>query len=214
MKIFPLLIALFVTSFTSLNAQNSESAAVPKSWFGIKGGVNFINVKDAGSINGGNNSGFMAGLFFQSPSKGLLGYRSEIIFSRQGYDFQTSATTGSVKLNYILLPQLTTINITRFVQLQLGGQIGFLLNSGVDSLSSLSTLPAAGPEEYFRRITYGLAGGVELSPLKSLFVGGRFNLNIASVTKETGAGRLPSYIPTDGKQLYNNVVQLYAGFKF
>ncbi len=50
---------------------------------------------------------------------------------RQGYDYKTSSTTGSVHLDYILLPQLMCINITKFVQLQAGGQVAFLVSGKV-----------------------------------------------------------------------------------
>lgn len=55
-------------------------------------------------------------VLFYSPgsqTKGK-GYRTEIIYSKQGYDFAKGNTTGSVQLDYILLPQLATYNITKF----------------------------------------------------------------------------------------------------
>ena len=40
---------------------------------------------------------------------------------------------GNVNLDYLLLPQLVTIKFTRFVQVQAGGQLAFLLNPKVYS---------------------------------------------------------------------------------
>jgi len=53
--------------------------------FGIKAGVNFANVTNASEINSGSESGFMAGIFLAPPSTGVMGFRTELIFSRQGY---------------------------------------------------------------------------------------------------------------------------------
>ena len=82
------------------------------SQFGIKAGLNFAKVTKASNINGDNTAGFHAGVFLAPKTKTVLGFRSELIYSRQGYDFKSGTTTGSVKLDYILLPQLMEINIT------------------------------------------------------------------------------------------------------
>ena len=92
---------------------------------GLKAGVNFANVTKASSINSSNKTGFMAGGFLAPHTSGVLGFRTELIFSRQGYDFKTNTTTGSVTLDYILLPQLTVINIGKVAQLQLGASQHF-----------------------------------------------------------------------------------------
>jgi hypothetical protein len=82
--------------------------------FGIKAGVNFANVTNASDINSSSESGFLAGVFLAPPSTGVLGFRTELIFSRQGYNYKTNTNTGTVNLDYILLPQLMQINITKF----------------------------------------------------------------------------------------------------
>src|SRR5690242_6900477 len=76
------------------------------SQFGIKAGVNFAKVTKASNINADNTAGFHAGVFLAPQTKSVLGFRTELIYSRQGYDFKSGTTTGSVKLDYILLPQL------------------------------------------------------------------------------------------------------------
>jgi hypothetical protein len=71
--------------------------------YGIKAGVNFANVTNASSINSESRSGFLAGFFVAPPSKGILGYRSEVIYSKQGYNYKTNTNKGNVELQYILL---------------------------------------------------------------------------------------------------------------
>src|SRR5438876_3154659 len=85
---------------------------------GLKAGLNFANVTNASSVNGSSRSGFLAGIFLAPPSKGILSSRTELIFSRQGYNFKNSTNTGNVNLDYILLPQLMSINITKYFSIQ------------------------------------------------------------------------------------------------
>jgi hypothetical protein len=145
------------------------------------------------------------------PTKGL-GFRSEVIFSRQGYDYRTNTQTGNVKLDYLLLPQLTTLNIGRFLQLHAGGQMAFLLNAKVDSSANPSSVPnLEKAKDYFSKINFGFAGGMELRPFAGLLVGGRYNLffNLLS-----DAQARPPYIPWYGGNLKNGLVQLYVGYQF
>src|ERR1700733_5848653 len=67
---------------------------------GIKFGLNFANVTNAASINSGSQTGFHAGIFISPFTKSILSSHTEIIFSRQGYNYTTDSSSGSVKLNY------------------------------------------------------------------------------------------------------------------
>src|ERR1700741_2275821 len=108
----------------------------PVKGFGFKAGLNFANVTNASDINASKQTGFMVGGFFPPPSKSIISSKTELIFSRQGYNYKTGTNTGNVNLNYLILPQSMGINITRFVQLDVGFQMAFLLNASVDSSSS------------------------------------------------------------------------------
>src|SRR5436190_16334028 len=104
--------------------------------FGIKVGVNFANVTNASDINSGSQTGFHGGIFLAPPSKGVLSSRTELLFSRQGYNYSTNTNTGNVNLDYIMLPQFMGINITKFVQLQVGFQMAYLVSAKADSTSN------------------------------------------------------------------------------
>jgi len=136
-----------------------------------------------------------------------LGFRSEIILSRQGYDYKTNTNTGTINLDYLLFPQLITINFTKKAQLHIGSQLGFLLNASVDSTGDNSGSLLS----YFNRFTYGLVGGAEISPISGLFVGARMNISLNNVNKESSGGG-PNFIPK--VDLKNNVVQVYIGWRF
>lgn len=186
--------------------------------FGIKAGVNFANVTNASDISGSNNTGFVAGIFLAPPSKGVLSSRTELLFSRQGYSYASNTNTGKVDLDYILLPQLMSINITKFFSVQVGAQMAFLINAKADSsTSSGSSSPYSGIMDYYNKFDYGFAGGIEVHPFQGLLVGARYNISLGNLYKdpssfETTGGQPPSFIPT--VNVKNNVFQLFAGWIF
>ena len=185
------------------------------SQFGIKGGLNFAKVTKASNINADNTAGFHAGVFLDPETKNVLGFRSELIYSRQGYDFKSGTTTGSVKLDYLLLPQLMEINITKYVALQLGAQMAFLLNAKADSSKTSTTGNAQADKliDLMNRFDYGAAGGIEVHPFKGLLFGARINISFSNLYKD------PSTITTQQNffpevDARNNVVQVFAGYRF
>lgn len=184
---------------------------------GLKGGINFANITKVSSINNSTNTGFAVSLFIAPKPKGLLGFQSEIEFSRQGYNFDTNTNSGNVNLDYIILPQLTTINLTRFVQIQIGPQVAYLINAKASDTKTATTTsnPYSNMLSYYNRFDYGVAGGLEIHPFKGLLIGGRYNLSIGNIYKNlanTTPGTVPSFIPR--VNVKNNVVNIYLGYHF
>lgn len=230
MKKIPLLIILFHLALISLaqNQQSSDSGRSDKGknkkqdnsiGIGIEAGLNFANVSNAASINGKSQTGFHVGIFLAPVTHSILSSHTEIIFSQQGYDYSTDSSTGSVKLNYLTLAQLMAINITKYVQIQLGGQFSYLLNAKADS-SQPSTGNASADKilSFYNRFDYGFAVGLEIHPYAGIIIGAKYNISLSNLYKEpsaTGNGSMPSFIPsTSSINLKNNVVQLSVGYRF
>jgi hypothetical protein len=179
---------------------------------GIKAGVNFANISNAASINSSNKSGFNIGLLLAPASKKIISSRTELIFSRQGYDYKNSSNTGNVNLDYIQMGQLASINITRFVSLLFGAQTSYLISAQADS-----TKNSGGSGSYnnimnfYNRIDYGYALGAEVHPVKGLIIGARYNVSLSKVYKDIQNLQTPSFTSQDAK---NNVVQIFAGWRF
>ena len=181
---------------------------------GLKGGINFANITNVSAINNSTNTGYAVGLFIAPKPRGLFGFQSEIDFSRQGYNFDTNTNSGNVNLDYILLPQLSTINLTRFVQIQIGAQMAFLLNAKA-SESNAGSGTYGSMLSYYNRVDYGLAGGLEIHPFKGLLIGGRYNLSLGNIYKKlqtSTPGTVPSFIPS--VNVKNNVLNVYLGWHF
>ncbi len=185
---------------------------------GLKAGLNFANVTNASAINSKSSVGFHAGVLLSPPAKTILSSRTELLFSRQGYDYASGSTTGSVKLNYIVLAQMMAINITKFVQIQLGGQTAFLLSAKADSnKQSTGNAYADKIMSFYNRFDYGFGGGVEVHPVSGLLIGARYTISLSNLYKQpaSGTGTPPTFIPnTSDISLKNNVVMVFVGWKF
>ena len=186
---------------------------------GIKAGLNFANVSKASSINNSSRSGFQVGLFLAPPSKKILSSRTELIFSRQGYNYKTATNTGNVNLDYIMLPQFMAINITKYFQIQIGAQMAVLLNATADSSNAGSSGSGSGSAkkimDFYNRFDYGYGGGIEVHPVSGLLIGARVNISLGNLYKDMASGASsgnPSFIPK--VDVKNNVFQVFAGWKF
>jgi hypothetical protein len=186
---------------------------------GIKAGFDFSNVTNASQINAGSRTGYHFGIFLAPPSRSIFSSRTELIYSRHGYSYSdsTAKASGSIDLDYIMLEQLMCINITKYVQIQLGGQTGYLLYAKADSGQTMSTGNGSTNQllSYYNRFDYGFGGGVEIHPYGGLLIGARYNIslnNLYNVSSNSGGGAAPSLIPS--VNLKNNIIQLFAGWRF
>ena len=187
------------------------------SQLGIKAGINFANVTKTSDINNSSRSGFHGGVFMAPASKGVMGFRTELLFSQQGYNYESGTNTGNVNLNYIVFPQYMTINITKVFQIQFGGQFAFLINAKADSSNNTGsgTNPYGELMDYYNTFDYGYGGGIEVHPIKGLLVGARFNISLSKLYKDMGTsspGTPPSFIPD--VDVKNNLFQVFAGWTF
>jgi hypothetical protein len=179
---------------------------------GIKAGLNFAKVGNASDINSSNKSGFHVGLFLAPPSKKILSSRTELLFSRQGYDYKTSTTSGDVDLDYIQMGQLMSINISKYFSLMFGGQTAYLISAQADSSKSGgASSPYSGIMDLYNRVDYGYALGAEIHPVMGLIIGVRYNVSLAKIYKDVQSFQRPSFTSEDAK---NNVIQLSVGWRF
>ena len=210
-----IILALFLPILSWAQEEKKEKKQKKGIGIGIKAGLNFANVTNASSINSSSHSGFQVGVFLAPASKKILGYRTELIYSKQGYDYKSSSNTGTVNLDYIIMPHLMAINITKYVQIQVGTQMAILLNAKVDSSNGTGggSNPYGPIMDYYNRFDYGLAGGIELHPVKGLLIGARLNVSLGKMYKDPMSMMTqPSFIPK--VDVKNNVVQIFAGWRF
>ena len=214
-------------SIVSKTTQPTQPAPPPKQekkphhslGIGIKAGLNFTNITSASDISNSSETGYQVGLFLDPSTQSILGSRTELVFSHQGYNWSTGQTTGKTFLDYLMLAQLMSINITRFFQIQVGTQIAYLLSAKVDSnKQSTGYAPADQILDYYNRFDFGFSGGLEVRPFMGIILGARYNFSITNLYKiptSTSSQPPPSYIPsTSDINFKNNLVQVYVGYRF
>jgi hypothetical protein len=186
---------------------------------GIKAGFNFSNVTNASQINATSRTGYHIGVFLSPESKSILSSRTELLYSRHGYNYSDSASkaNGSIDLDYVMFAQYICINITKYVQIQFGGQTGYLFHAKADS-GQMNTGSAQANQilSFYNRFQYGYGGGVEIHPYSGLLIGATYiislnNLYNFSSTSFTSGG-MPSFAPS--VNLKNNIIQISVGWRF
>lgn len=180
---------------------------------GLKAGLNFANVTNASSINNSSRTGFHAGVFLGSSFHKIIGFRTELMYSGQGYDYTHGSSQGHIRLDYITSADLFTIGITRYFQIQLGFQVSYLLNAKADSSNQIAGLPGSAQKitDFYNRLDYGFAGGIEIHPVRGLLLGARLNISLSKLYKDAENGQSTSFSSMD---LKNNVFQAFIGWRF
>jgi hypothetical protein len=190
-----------------------------KRHYGIKAGYNYAKVTGSTpDFHPKSNNGFFVSGFMAPASRGGFGFRSEIIYSKQGFSFDASGKMNNIMQEYIYLPQLTTFTIAKKLQLQAGGQMGYLVNAKQGSPDNSSSQNSSTQVmDYFNRIDYGAAAGIEVYPVKQVIIGARYNVSLGNIYKRqtTAPTGFPSPFPFNPNDFKgkNAVVQLFLGVK-
>jgi opacity protein-like surface antigen len=188
---------------------------------GIKAGFNFANVTNASSINASSRAGYHFGLFLAPSSKGILGSRTELVYSRHGYNYKTDTVNGAVNLDYIMLTQMMAFHITKYFDLHLGGYSAYLLSAKSDTMANaLAGTPYASYASmlsFYNRFDYGFGVGAEVHPVAGLLIGVRYQLSFSNLFKTPtfdSSGPPPPSSYTPNVNFKNNVVMLSIGYRF
>lgn len=226
--IFATLLTAFVcTSFAQTTMPDMQSAEMQqqlkeiadrKPKFGIKAGYNVAKITGSAThFSPDTKNGFMVAAFYSPGAKSGLGYRTELVFTRQGFGFDENGMQTNVTSDYIYMPHFTTFGIGKFFQIHVGGQLGYLLKSSKESKSETKTEDIT---SFANRLDYGAAGGVEIYPIKHLIIGGRYNVSFGNAYKRMTSSNLttPSPFPLpfnpDEVKGKNAVMNFYVGFRF
>lgn len=230
MKLFPLLF-LFAFAFASQKTfaqafQEASKTVSKKMGLGFRVGLNYAKVSSSSdSFQYRYKPGVMVAVFLAPPSSGIIGYRSELLYSRQGFDYtDPQGKTGIVSNDYLMLPQMMTVNITKYVQLQAGAFAGYLLStkdSNQPKESSTDNDPSQTAINLMNRFDYGAAGGIEIHPIKGLILNIRYNMGFAKLYKEQSdiaqTSVTDSFNPLsrfENMDTKNAVIQFSLGYQF
>lgn len=205
------------------NFQNNyeKNASEYRPHFGLKAGYNIASlVGSTPNFKPQSKNGFMAAAFYSRDSRSGLGYRTELVFSRQGFAFDEAGKKEDVTSDYLYMPHFTTFGIAKIVQFHLGVQIGYLLRSS--KTNNASKEKPSDITELYNRLDYGAAGGLEIYPVKGLILGGRYNLSFGNLYKNMKMAMpqtpvpVPIHLPFNPSDIKdkNGVINFYIGYRF
>lgn len=203
-------LALFISaSFGMLHAQNTNV----ETEFGVKGGFNMSNLYNNGDDVDDNNIlyGFNAGVYATLPISDFVAIQPELLFTTKGakLEYNSALFNGDAKfkLNYIELPLLVRVNITKNFNVHAGGYASYLVSSKVTGSGDADfeqTIDTDDLNKFDAGISAGI--GVDFNPVS---IGVRYNYGLTTVGKErTVLGT--TYTFPDAK---NSNLTLYLSYK-
>jgi hypothetical protein len=135
-----------------------------------------------------------------------IGFQPEILYSMQGFKV---ASVGNVGIHYLSVPLLITFPVTEGLELQVGPQVSYMINSRVGVVNDLFSITYKG---LFHNFDAGAVAGVEYKVSDNISLGGRYYLGMTDVNKDFSFGNNKNL--SDYFQMRNTGVQAYVSFSF
>ncbi|MGH1388238.1 porin family protein [Kordia sp.] len=156
--------------------------------YGFKIGVNISNYSgtNLNDIQDGLNDsriGFVAGFFIDMSLAEKIRFQPEFLYSAQG------AKEKNLRADYLQVPLMLKYELTDFLNIQLGPQIGVKIHEFEDS---------------FKNFDFGINGGIGLTVLENVAIEARYNLGLADMFDEDRAPNI------EGK---NAVIQIGVTYR-
>jgi Outer membrane protein beta-barrel domain len=135
-----------------------------------------------------------------------IGLQPELLYSMQGFKV---AGVGNVGIHYLSVPLLVTFPVTNGLELQVGPQVSYMVNSRVGVVSDLFSITYNG---LFHKIDAGAVAGMEYKASENVSIGGRYYLGMTDVNKDFSLGNNKNF--SDYFQMRNTGFQAYVSFSF
>ena len=135
-----------------------------------------------------------------------IGFQPEVLYSMQGFKV---ASVGNVGIHYLSVPLLVTFPVTEGLELQVGPQVSYMVNSRVGVINDLFSVTYNG---LFHNFDAGAVAGVEYKVSNNVSLGGRYYLGMTDVNKDFSLGNNKNF--SDYFQMRNTGVQAYVSFSF
>jgi hypothetical protein len=204
--IFTSLVITFMT-LTNANAQENVSK------FGVKGGVNFSNLYTEDVDDNNMLTGFNVGFFAKLPIADNIALQPEISYTGKGaelvYNNAFVSGTAQFKLDYIEVPLLLVVNVTKNFNIHAGPYAAYMVSAKTTNKSDSGSYNFEDniDTDDFNKFDAGLAGGVGID-LEPVSFGVRYNYGLTKIGKEDSS---TSFSSPDAK---NSVLSFYAAFAF
>ncbi|TRZ45161.1 porin family protein [Robertkochia solimangrovi] len=169
---------------------------------GVKGGANFADITGDNTESIDMRTSFHIGGVAELIMSDSFSFQPEVIYSSQGGKQSYGDTDVTLKLDYINVPFMAKIYPVKGLSLEVGPQVGFLINDSVEfdgeDLSAEYEI-----SDDLREVDFGANFGLGYKFDNGFFLNGRYNLGLANLIDDD----------SDNK-IHNGVIQVSAGFFF
>ena len=200
MKLLKLITAATVMLATvSMSAQERDIA------IGVKGGVNFATVTGNDANSPDSRTSFHVGLLTEFPMNEMFSIQAEALYSGQGFKGNFSGTDGDkveYQLDYISIPVLAKLYITRGLSVEVGPQFSFKINDEFDfnPNSDGGDINLDNTSYAAKDFEVAVGAGLTFQTEMGFFASGRYNYGLTEIIENT--------------DLKNSVFQVGVGYKF
>jgi hypothetical protein len=175
-----------------------NNASAQGTRIGAKGGVSFTGVSN---LKGKERLTGHGGLYLQTPINTKWAFQPELLYSAQGQHFTNDQNQRKVlALDYVQLPLMFHYHPAPKFFIEVGPQVGYLINSQVKDASSGSN--KVDVKDNYKKTDVGLNAGLGFTLTNRLGIYGRYSQGLMDVVKSDDIYRT------------NNAVQLGATIKF
>ena len=178
-----------------------STAAFSQTSFGLKGGLNLATLTNSDD-EAKMKPSIYAGGFLEYRLNFIVSISPELYYSRQGFHAKESDVNMDFRFNYINLPVLVKLYVADGLSLDLGPQVGYLLNSKVwGKFDGVGVTLDANDFFDLNSVDVSFAMGLTYN-LGNCFLQGRYNLGLTDVAKD------------DPDHSKNSVIQFGIGYRF
>jgi hypothetical protein len=170
--------------------------------FGVKGGLNFMNIS-GNQGSGTGKVGFHVGGLVEFKLSEKFAIQPELLYSTKGTKQNFYGIELKTNLSYIDLPIMAKFFVTKGLSLEAGPQIGYLVSESGVSSSELAVYQPG----YYKKMDYGMNLGAGYVLESGLMFQMRYYIGLADISK------IDPYSNIDTKD-HNNGFQLSVGYQF
>lgn len=175
--------------------------------WGVKAGLLYSNnLSKKADFDIGNKKyklGYQFGIYSSTHIIGKLNFTTELLYSNKG--IADDYIQDDLQLNYLNLPLLFDYQLTDYLTLQFGPELGYLLKAD-------NSMDFLGLEIYNKRFEFGVTAGVQTTILDNLDLGIRYAYGLTSTIDYIGGLLSPSL--EEILNYKNRSVQLSIGYRF
>ena len=185
-SISPILLSMIFLSMTFTPCQSQSENRKPQ--IGVLAGLNLSNLYTDNASHTDMMAGFNVGVFVRNPITGLITIEPELYLTTKGatitYNDLIINGTADFRLTYLELPVLITLNATRFVNLQFGPYMSYLIDNKVTNQANVNLYNFEKDinTSNYNPVDAGVVLGVGVS-VGSTTMGARYNLGLTKIGK-------------------------------